>query len=465
MAFNLIKGFINTASLIRTEIKEAKKERQEKWEAKFQPEKNNEYGLDLFVKSSETTEKTENNTSKCNCNCNNKQDVSNDIVNEQIKEDEIKEETPKKESIFDKVINFLDENDDGKVTIGDFKEKITNKIQKKKQTSEMILDTGKTVIDALKFTSTNTDIHVKELLEIYTKDFTRPLSKLAVTMIKHNMEDGAYFDLSNIVDDVKDIYKETLATEEDTTAFIEGIQKHANFATSKEYKKYLAEEDNLTKTADGIKTAQTCLNVCDYMNMGTTAGVTYLDKGWTCVSDGDPSEKNAETGFWGKAYVNEESKQLIIGFSATNSISDWGTDDVQMVKGEVPEQYDDALAFYNKYANDEKYKDYEVVVTGHSMGGSLGQLVGSTEGVNVDKVIAFNPFGTYEIQNNKNDSYEFVNNNDKIYNYINEYDIVSCSARHVGQTTLLNSISMTIVGNHLIDSMHHYLNEKRDEIC
>ena len=55
----------------------------------------------------------------------------------------------------------------------------------------------------------------------------------------------------------------------------------------------------------------------------------------------------------------------------------------------------------------------------------------------------------------------FLNNDSKIFNYINEYDIVSCAARHVGQTTLLDSISMTVVGNHLIDTMHHYLNEKR----
>lgn len=423
MAFNLIKGFINTVATKGTDFIEKQKDKN--GEDKLNNLKINlESGVDEFVKSAGNVVKT--------------------------------------------AYDLIDVNDDSKITTEEFftqaEKQIKMKMEDLKETKEILSDLGKTVVDALKFTNTNKDLHAKELLEIYTNGFSSSLIGLGITMLKHNMEDGAYMDMSNLGQDIKDIYNEAFSTREDRVLLAECLRQRAEFATSKQYLNYLAPEDTLTKTPDGIKTAQTCLNVCDYMNMGTSAGVVYLDE-WDCISEGDAQEKNAQTGFWGKAYVNEETKQLLVGFCATNSISDWGTDDVQMVKGEVPEQYKDALEFYNKYANDEKYADYEKVITGHSMGGSLGQLVGSTEGVNVDKVIAFNPFGTYDVQNNQNDDYNFVNNDSKIFNYINEYDIVSCAARHVGQTTLLNSISMTVVGNHLIDTMHHYLNEKSEQIC
>ena len=470
MAFNLIKGFINTAKTIRTELKDVREERREKKELKSAVQDEKDYGLDLFIKSGNSVKETNNDTSKCKCNCHNDDEVTNNNPPAEETKPEEKESffgkiKGKITNVKEKVVNYLDEDGNGKITLDDFTEKLNNKVEEKIEKADLVHDTAKLVTEGLIFTSQNTDIHVKELLEIYTRNGDMSLIELAGTMLNHNVKDGAFLDFSNAIGDIKDIYNENFSNVEDARELVDGMQKHVDFATNKEYKKYLAEEDTLTKTSEGIETAQTCLNVCDYMNMGTMANVNNLDESWTCISDGDAIEKNSETGFWGKVYVNDESKQLIVGFCATNSISDFGTDDAQMIKAEVPEQYEDALALYNKYATDEKYSDYEIILTGHSMGGSLTQLVASTEGVKVDKAIAFNPFGTYNIQNNENDNYTFVNNDDKIYNYINEYDIVGCATRHVGQTTMLNSISMTIVGNHLLDTMHNYLNEKRAELC
>ena len=42
-----------------------------------------------------------------------------------------------------------------------------------------------------------------------------PLTKLGITMLKHNMEDGAYMDMSNLGKDIKDIYNEAFSTRED----------------------------------------------------------------------------------------------------------------------------------------------------------------------------------------------------------------------------------------------------------
>ena len=312
---------------------------------------------------------------------------------------------------------------------------------------EKIIDTGAALLGDNSATS-NTDYDWGKIKKNYTNNDPASLWNLRKT-IEH-------YDLENLFNDSEKI----LSSDVDFFSIFTGIKDSVNFANNQEYKKYIV-EDSLCKTNDGIKNVRNCLSLCDYMNLGTTVGGVDFLNNWSCVSENDPNEKNDNSGFEGKVFANHKTKELIIGMGATNSFGDWVTDNTQMVKGEVPEQYEDALAFYNKYANDEKYKDYTKTVTGYSLGGSLAQLVVSTEGIKPpNRTITFNAFGTYDIQNNNRRQYNFTNNEDKIYNYITEYDIVCCSGRHVGQTSLINSISDDIVGNHMLSSMHYYLEQK-----
>lgn len=304
------------------------------------------------------------------------------------------------------------------------------------------------------------DIHFEEKsLKTYKDMFT--------TIIGHLSQKDGFMDVENIMSAIFGTGNKEFDSIDKLSETCVGITGLVNFATEGKYKDYLAETDVQNQSEKGIEQTKTCLDICDYMNLGLTAnGDKKIQEPWTCVSEDDQLENNSDSQFFGKVYENEETKELIIAFCGTNSVDDITTDDVQMIKGKVPEQYEAALELYNKYANDENFKDYKITITGHSLGGALAQLVSSTEGVEADKVITFNAFGTYDIFNNCKDEYNFVENPDesKIFNFITEGDIVSTTARHLGQTTLIESLADDILNNHMLQSMHYYLEQKSNQI-
>ena len=289
-----------------------------------------------------------------------------------------------------------------------------------------------------------------------------------ITITTHSSQKDGFGDINNIKNTIFGSGNKELNSFDKILETCKGITSLVDFAKEEKYKDYLAETDTLTESKEGIEQMRTCLDICDYMNLGFTAND---DKGiqepWTCVSEGSELENNSDSQFFGKVYANPETEELIIAFCGTNSLDDFATDDVQMIKGEVPEQYKDALKLYNSYANDENFKDYKITITGHSLGGALAQLVSSTEGVEADKTITFNAFGAYNIFNNGKNEYNFVENPDesKMFNYITEGDIVSNTGRHLGQTTLIESIGNDLLNNHMLQSIHYYLEQKSDKIC
>ena len=112
-----------------------------------------------------------------------------------------------------------------------------------------------------------------------------------------------------------------------------------------------------------------------------------------------------------------------------------------------------------------------MTLTGHSLGGSLAQLVASTEGVsnkdNPPKVVTFNAFGTYDIVKNQedNDKYDFVEQSElddtNVYNYITECDFVSCTTRQIGKTTVVENKSPF---GHMTASLHSYFSPEKYEL-
>ncbi|MBQ8886518.1 MAG: hypothetical protein IJY61_02310 [Candidatus Gastranaerophilales bacterium] len=244
---------------------------------------------------------------------------------------------------------------------------------------------------------------------------------------------------------------------------------YAKFMYTEEYKNYTQDEDTLL--IEDKETVENCLDICDYMNLGFSidpkTNIYNENSEWKEVE----STTNNDTGFYGKVYVNEDTKEIIIGYCGSNKLDDYTTDDLTMMLKDVPEQYTDALNLYKKYAENEEYKDYKMTLTGHSLGGSLAQLVASTEGVsnkdNPPKVVTFNAFGTYDIVKNQedNDKYDFVEQSElddtNVYNYITEGDFVSCTTRQIGKTTVVENKSPF---GHMTASLHSYFSPEKYEL-
>lgn len=104
-------------------------------------------------------------------------------------------------------------------------------------------------------------------------------------------------------------------------------------------------------------------------------------EGWE--QEGEPYINNYN-GFVAKVFKNETSGEIVISYSGTelsdgpvNFFTD-AVNDLHMVVRNIPSQAHDALAVY--YAIREKYPNAKITLTGHSLGGSLVQIVAKITG-------------------------------------------------------------------------------------
>ena len=174
--------------------------------------------------------------------------------------------------------------------------------------------------------------------------------------------------------------------------------------------------------------------------------------GYLRVKEYDTS--NPETGFQGCVYA--DNKIVIISYRGTDGESEDLKNDAQMFFGCCPSQYDDALALYERVKRDERFKDKKIFITGHSLGGSLAQLVASSPRVQNGPAevtaITFNPFGQGDLIEDTNSNFVDYNNST---NYVISDDFVGTSRKHPGKVanisiTSENSVSFT--GSHGIDN-------------
>ena len=113
----------------------------------------------------------------------------------------------------------------------------------------------------------------------------------------------------------------------------------------------------------------------------------------------------------------EKTNQIIIAYRGTEktSLKDIGTDAMMGIK-QMPAQAERALRVFNIVK--QKYPDAEIILTGHSLGGSLAQIVGA---LNEVETVTFNAYGTKNLFKPEMEIYP-----DKITNYINldDYNII-----------------------------------------
>ena len=102
------------------------------------------------------------------------------------------------------------------------------------------------------------------------------------------------------------------------------------------------------------------------------------------------SERNEKNGFDAQAFSNK--KNIVIVYRGTDEVKDWTKNNLKMASALLPAQKVDATEFYNKIKKD--FPSQNIILTGHSLGGSLAQIIGSETG---DNTVTFGAYGVKNI--------------------------------------------------------------------
>lgn len=110
------------------------------------------------------------------------------------------------------------------------------------------------------------------------------------------------------------------------------------------------------------------------------AGTVWDSWVMTNRSPASPNSPDSATGFKAASYFNSSSGELVVAFAGTD-FPLFNMDiasDIQMLRGKIPDQYQSALVFLQSvqaYAEANNIPADKITLTGHSLGGSLAQLM------------------------------------------------------------------------------------------
>ncbi len=138
------------------------------------------------------------------------------------------------------------------------------------------------------------------------------------------------------------------------------------------------------------------------------ASAAYQDNGhpvgWTRL-DIPLASDAINSGYYGAAFQDNLTGEIVIAHRGTepNKMTDLKAD-FQMGVSQLPDQYQFARNFYDQVANANK--GALISTTGHSLGGSLAQLLAAEKNLNA---VTFNPYGTRDLIPALNNCYPGLN--------------------------------------------------------
>lgn len=153
-----------------------------------------------------------------------------------------------------------------------------------------------------------------------------------------------------------------------------------------------------------------------------------IPKDWVRFSERD----NESTGFHAETFYKKGTVVISMRGTDLTSSQDLSNDFGMWKNHKIPSQYVDAINYYNEIQ--KTFPSSKIVFTGHSLGGSLAQLMGNLTG---NETVTFNAYGVGNLLNG-NINYE---NSKNIRNYGNINDLVFMMNfdNQLGHTQVINS--------------------------
>ena len=166
-------------------------------------------------------------------------------------------------------------------------------------------------------------------------------------------------------------------------------------------------------------------NDCKNLSKRVYANNKHLDtNGWEFKK----TIANKDNGFYSEVYTKNNKAILVIRGTEITTRDDFSA--INMGLGYLPWQMKDAENAYIQTVR--KYGKENVILTGHSLGGSEAQILGAKYGV---ETVTFNAYGV------KNFNGVEINHTDNITNYGNAQDgvFVKNIDNQIGKTMILNT--------------------------